>query len=79
MPKEVESEVFLTVEEAAEAYPWPMATLYYFRTLGLLDSYKFVGDRRTYWKVSELEAVKNRPAEATKRGPKKESHLVTAS
>jgi hypothetical protein len=73
MSKEIENEKYLTLQEASENYHWPSGTLYYFRSLGLLESYKFIGDKKTFWKVSELEAVKNRPPEVTKRGPKQNS------
>lgn len=73
--REVEGETYLLLSEIKDSYKWGSSTLYLFRSMGLVETYKFVGDKRSYWKVSELEAVKNRPPEVTKRGPK--SHALS--
>ncbi len=69
--REFNSETFLNIDEIKERYGWAAGTIYYFRSDGLLESYKFSGDKKSYWKLSELEAIKNRPPEIRKRGPKK--------
>jgi hypothetical protein len=75
--KDFEGQKFLTTEEVEEKYEWAKGTLYYFRKQGLLNSFKFVLDKRVYWRVSDLDAIKNRPPEETKRGPKP-LDLITA-
>lgn len=76
--RESEGETYLKLSDVKDRYGWGSSTLYLFRSQGLVESYKFVGDKRSYWKLSELEAVKNRPPEATRRGPKPESELAGA-
>ena len=68
--RETGGENYLDLTEVTEKYGWGSSTLYLFRGQELLKTYKFVGDKKSYWKVSELEAVKNRPPEESKRGPK---------
>ena len=68
--RQIGGETYLDLVEVTEKYSWVSSTLYHFRSLDLLETYRFVGDRKSYWKASELEAIKNRPPEVTKRGPK---------
>jgi hypothetical protein len=75
--KESEGQKFLTTEEVGKEYGWAKGTLYYFRDKGYLNSYKFILDKRIYWRQSDLEAIKNRPPEEKKRGPKPPA-LITA-
>jgi hypothetical protein len=77
--REFGGDKYLTTKEVAEIseYGFGKPTLYYFRKLNYLDSFKFAGDKEVYWKVKDLEAIKNRPPEATKRGPK--PHALTTA
>lgn len=75
--KDSEGQNYLSTDEVEKKYGWAKGTLYYFRKLGYLNSYKFVLDKRVYWRQSDLEAIKSRPPEATKRGPKPPA-LITA-
>lgn len=68
--RDAEGETYLDLEEVTAKYKWGSSTLYLFRSQGLLESYKFRGDKKSYWKLSELEAVYHRPPEVTRRGPK---------
>jgi predicted DNA-binding transcriptional regulator AlpA len=68
--REIDGLVYLNTKEVAKEYGWAKGTLYYFRELGLLDSYKFIGEKSVYWRKSDLDAIKTRPPEVTKRGPK---------
>lgn len=70
----VEDEEYLNIQEVEHQYGWKYQTLRYFTNLGLMEPHYFLGDKRSYWKRSDLEGVKNRPREATKRGPK--SHAL---
>jgi hypothetical protein len=72
--RDAEGETYLDLEEVTKKYKWGSSTLYLFRSQGLLESYKFRGDKKSYWKLTELEAVYHRPPEVTKRGPK--SHAL---
>jgi hypothetical protein len=76
MPRIIENEEYLSLEEATARFEWKSSTLYYFRSLGLLNSYKFLADKRVFWRVSDLEAIKNRPPEVSKPGPKGSGLLV---
>lgn len=78
--REHNNETYLDVNEVLERYGWSQGVLYYFRKQGDLNGYKFTLDKKTYWKVSELDAVKNRPPEITKPGPKPDAlaSLVTS-
>jgi hypothetical protein len=73
--REIEGQIYLSTKQVETEYGWAKGTLYYFRELGLLDSYKFIGDRSVYWRKSDLESIKNRPPEVTRRGPK--THALT--
>ncbi len=75
--RDAEGETYLDLEEVIKKYTWGSSTLYLFRSQGLLESYKFRGDKKSYWKLSELEAVYHRPPEVSKRGPKKGHALTT--
>jgi hypothetical protein len=68
--RDAEGETYLDLEEVTRKYKWGSSTLYLFRSQGLLESYKFRGDKKSYWKLSELEAVFHRPPEVSRRGPK---------
>lgn len=79
MSKIVDNQEYFTLEEASQLYGWQSSTLYYFRSLEVLNTYRFLGDKKSYWKKSELDAAKNRPPEVTKRGPKSGAMLVTSA
>ncbi len=68
--RDAEGETYLDLEEVTTKYKWGSSTLYLFRSQGLLESYKFRVDKKSYWKLTELEAVFHRPPEVSKRGPK---------
>lgn len=70
--KESEGHQYLTTKEVETNYRWAKGTLYFFRKEGLLNSYKFLREKEVYWRISDLEAIKNRPPEESKRGPKPE-------
>jgi hypothetical protein len=61
---------YIIGDEVVRRYGWRSATLYYFRAQNLLNSYRFIGDKKSYWSVPELEAIRNRPPEVSRRGPK---------
>ncbi len=63
MAKEVEGEVYLTTEEVKQhsEFGWVRDTLYKAVKRGQLNGHRFFGDKRTYWRVSELQALKNKP------------------
>jgi hypothetical protein len=78
MSRVIGNDEYLDAGEVTARYKLAQGTLYYFRELGVLKCFKFLGDKKTYWKVSELEALKNRPPEEIKRGPKG-SGLIAAT
>ena len=60
--REIEGEQYLTTGEVAE-YPglkWSRDALYRLKRGKLIYPKRFFGDRRTYWKLSELMGVKNK-------------------
>ena len=59
--REVEGEIYLTPDEVKERYGIARSTLYLLREQGLLKTYSFVADRKSYWRASEIEALKNIP------------------
>jgi hypothetical protein len=68
-----DDEVYLTTQEANKKYGFGVGTLFYFRDkMTMLESYKFFGDKKLYWKETDLAGIKNRPPEVTQRGKGKE-------
>jgi len=49
---------YLTSAQAMEQYGMSKFTLYRRRTEGRLTAYKFRDDIKTYWKVAELDKLK---------------------
>lgn len=59
MAREVDDKRFLTTQEVAKNYKTSRRTLYYLVEAGKLRSWKFPGDKKTYWQENEVqEALK---------------------
>jgi hypothetical protein len=68
-----EGQEYLSVDEAAQAIGWNRATVFeWVKTLGI-EKYKFLRNKRTYLKASDvarLKEIKEKPWTAGKKEPK---------
>jgi hypothetical protein len=72
LSKEADGKTFLTTEEVKvhEDLGWSRDSLYRLHRAGLIKPKHFFGDKRSYWDLAELIAVKNTPFDAGELNPK---------
>src|SRR5881275_2510279 len=57
MSRQLATKSFLNTWEVTERFGWSRDSLYRFHRRGLLQPHKFLGDKKTYWDVSQLESL----------------------
>ncbi len=64
MSREINGETFLTTDEVGQnpEFGWSRDTIYRAAREGRLEGQRFFGDRKTYWKLSELRELISKPS-----------------
>lgn len=77
MSEHIEGQEYLSIDEAAQVIGWNRATVFeWVKELGI-EKYKFLRNRKTYLKVSDVERLKEIKEKPWTAGEKRESSKNT--